>query len=56
MLSGFLRLIPILVLAGIAGLIGESFLGDELGWLIALLIVVISLFIAYVNQSRLELS
>ena len=37
MLSGFLRLIPILVLAGIAGLIGESFLGDELGWLIALL-------------------
>ncbi|NDC33580.1 MAG: PAS domain-containing protein, partial [Burkholderiaceae bacterium] len=54
MLSGFLRLIPILVLAGIAGLIGESFLGDELGWLIALLIVVISLFIAYVNQSRLD--
>ena len=54
MLSGFLRLIPILVLAGIAGLIGESFLGDELGWLIALLIVVICLFIAYVNQSRLD--
>ncbi|NDC21570.1 MAG: hypothetical protein EBZ56_08115, partial [Burkholderiaceae bacterium] len=42
------------MLAGIAGLIGESFLGDELGWLIALLIVVISLFIAYVNQSRLD--
>ncbi|NCX46131.1 MAG: phosphate regulon sensor histidine kinase PhoR [Burkholderiaceae bacterium] len=54
MLSGFLRLIPILMLASIAGLIGESFLGDELGWLIALLIVVISLFIAYVNQSRLD--
>jgi two-component system phosphate regulon sensor histidine kinase PhoR len=54
MLSGFLRLIPILVLAGIAGLIGESFVGDELGWLIALLIVVISLFIAFVNQSRLD--
>ena len=31
MLSGFLRLIPILMLASIAGLIGESFLGDELG-------------------------
>ena len=54
MLFGFLRLIPILVLAGIAGLIGESFLGDTIGWFIALLIIVISLFITYVNQSRLD--
>lgn len=54
MLSGFLRLIPILVLAGIAGLIGEAFLADELGWLLAVFIIVLSLFIAYVNQSRLD--
>ncbi|MEY2889935.1 MAG: hypothetical protein RIQ30_1533, partial [Pseudomonadota bacterium] len=54
MLSGFLRLIPILLLAGIAGLIGESFVGDELGWLLAVFIIVFSLFIAYVNQSRLD--
>ena len=54
MLSGFLRLIPILLLAGIAGLIGESFVGDELGWLFAVFIIVFSLFIAYVNQSRLD--
>ena len=54
MLSGFLRLIPILLLAGVAGLIGESFLRDELGWLLAVFIIVFSLFIAYVNQSRLD--
>ena len=54
MLSGFLRLIPILMLAGIAGVIGESFLRDELGWLLAVFIIVFSLFIAYVNQSRLD--
>ena len=54
MLSGFLRLIPILILAGIAGLIGESFVGDELGWLLAVFIILFSLFIAFVNQSRLD--
>ncbi len=54
MFSGFLRLIPILLVAGVAGLIGESFVGDELGWLLAVFIIVLSLFIAYVNQSRLD--
>ena len=54
MFSGFLRLIPILMLAGVAGLICESFVGDGLGWLLAVFIIVLCLFIAYVNQSRLD--
>ncbi len=55
MLSAFLRLFLIVVLAGVAGLIGKSLLGKDLDWLIALAILGTALFIAYVNQSRLDI-
>ncbi len=55
MLSAFLRLFLIAVLAGVAGLIGKSLLGKDLDWLIALAILGTALFIAYVNQSRLDI-
>jgi two-component system phosphate regulon sensor histidine kinase PhoR len=54
MLTAFFRLLLILVVAGIAGLIGKSLLGAVVGWLIALAILVFSLFIAFINQSRLD--
>lgn len=54
MLTAFFRLLLILVVAGIAGLIGKSLLGGVVGWLIALAILVFSLFIAFINQSRLD--
>lgn len=54
MLTAFFRLLLILVVAGIAGLIGKSLMGSVVGWFIALAILVSSLFIAFVNQSRLD--
>ena len=54
MLTAFFRLLLILVVAGIAGLVGKSLLGGVVGWLIALTILVFSLFIAFINQSRLD--
>ncbi|CAN1521664.1 BaeS Signal transduction histidine kinase [Burkholderiaceae bacterium] len=54
MLTAFFRLLLILVVAGIAGLVGKSLLGGVVGWLIALAILVFSLFIAFINQSRLD--
>jgi two-component system phosphate regulon sensor histidine kinase PhoR len=54
MLSAFLRLTLLLVLAGIAGLLAKSFSSIEIGGLVAILIMAIGLFIAYVNQARLD--
>ncbi len=55
MLSAFLRLLLIAVFAAVAGFIGKSLLGKDLDWLIALSILGVALFIAYVNQGRLEI-
>ena len=55
MLSASLRLILIIFIAGIAGLIIESLFADGWGWIISLLILGVSLFIAYVNQARLDI-
>jgi two-component system, OmpR family, phosphate regulon sensor histidine kinase PhoR len=55
MLAAFLRLLLIAVFAAVAGFIGKSLLGKDLDWLIALAILGIALFIAYVNQSRLDI-
>jgi two-component system phosphate regulon sensor histidine kinase PhoR len=55
MLSAFMRLLLIAVFAAVAGFIGKSLLGKDLDWLIALSILGVALFIAYVNQGRLEI-
>lgn len=55
MLTAFFRLLLTLVVAGIAGLVGKSLLGGVVGWLIALAILVFCLFIAFINQSRLDI-
>jgi two-component system phosphate regulon sensor histidine kinase PhoR len=42
------------LVAGIAGVIGRSLLGDLVGWLIALSILGYSLLSSYINQARLD--
>lgn len=55
MLTAIFRLFLVLVVAGIAGLVGKSLLGDVVGWLIAIAIPVFSLLIAFINQTRLDI-
>lgn len=55
MLTAFFRLFLILLVAGIAGLVSKSLFGNVIGWLIALGILVFSLFIAFINQARLDI-
>lgn len=54
MFYAIFRLITMFLVAGIAGVIGRSLLGDLAGWLIALLILAYSLLSAYINQARLD--
>jgi two-component system phosphate regulon sensor histidine kinase PhoR len=54
MFYAIFRLITIFLVAGIAGIIGRSLLGEIAGWLIALAILGYSLLSSYVNQSRLD--
>ena len=54
MFYAIFRLITMFLVAGIAGVIGRSLLGDLAGWLIALLILAYSLLSAYINQERLN--
>ena len=54
MLYAIFRLITMFLVAGIAGVIGRSLLGDLAGWLIALLILAYSLLSSYINQARLD--
>ena len=54
MFYAIFRLITMLLVAGIAGVIGRSLLGDLAGWLIALLILAYSLLSSYINQARLD--
>ena len=54
MFYAIFRLITIFLVAGIAGIIGRSLLGDLAGWLIALSILAYSLLSAYINQERLH--
>ncbi len=54
MFYAIFRLITIFLVAGIAGVIGRSLLGDLAGWLIALLILAYSLLSSYINQARLD--
>ena len=54
MFYAIFRLITMFLVAGIAGVIGRSLLGDLAGWLIALLILAYSLLSAYINQERLD--
>ena len=55
MFYAIFRLITIFLVAGIAGIIGRSLLGEIAGWLIALAILGYSLLSSYVNQSRLDI-
>jgi two-component system, OmpR family, phosphate regulon sensor histidine kinase PhoR len=55
MFYAIFRLFTIFLVAGIAGVIGRSLLGDLAGWLIALAILGYSLLSSYVNQSRLDI-
>ena len=48
------RLITMFLVAGIAGVIGRSLLGEIAGWLIAFSILAYSLLSAYINQERLD--
>lgn len=54
MFYAIFRLITMFLVAGIAGVIGRSLLGDLAGWLIALLILAFSLLSSYINQARLD--
>ena len=54
MFYAIFRLITMFLVAGIAGVIGRSLLGDLVGWLIALLILAYSLLSSYINQARLD--
>ena len=54
MFYAIFRLITMFLVAGIAGVIGRSLLGDLAGWLIALLILAYSLLSSYINQVRLD--
>ena len=54
MFYAIFRLITIFLVAGIAGVIGRSLLGDLVGWLIALSILGYSLLSSYINQARLD--
>lgn len=55
MFYAIFRLITMFLVAGIAGVIGRSLLGDLAGWLIALLILAYSLLSSYINQARLDI-
>ena len=54
MFYAFIRLITMFLVAGIAGVIGRSLLGEIAGWLIAFSILAYSLLSAYTNQERLD--
>jgi len=54
MFYAIFRLITIFLVAGIAGVIGRSLLGEIAGWLIAFSILAYSLLSAYINQERLD--
>ena len=54
MFYAIFRLITMFLVAGIAGVIGRSLLGDLAGWLIALSILAYSLLSSYINQARLD--
>jgi two-component system phosphate regulon sensor histidine kinase PhoR len=54
MFYAIVRLITMFLVAGIAGVIGRSLLGDLVGWLIALSILGYSLLSSYINQARLD--
>ena len=54
MFYAFFRLITMFLVAGIAGVIGRSLLGEIAGWLIAFSILAYSLLSAYINQERLD--
>jgi two-component system phosphate regulon sensor histidine kinase PhoR len=54
MFYAIFRLITMFLVAGIAGVIGRSLLGDLVGWLIALSILGHSLLSSYINQARLD--
>lgn len=54
MFYAIFRLITMFLVAGIAGVIGRSLLGDLAGWLIALIILAYSLLSSYINQVRLD--
>lgn len=54
MVSAFFRLLAIIFFATIAGLAGKFIFGDDLGWLMAIATLLTGLFIAYLNQSRLD--
>ena len=55
MFYAFIRLITMFLVAGIAGVIGRSLLGEIAGWLIAFSILAYSLLSAYINQERLDM-
>lgn len=55
MFYAIFRLITMFLVAGIAGVIGRSLLGEIAGWLIAFSILTYSLLSAYINQERLDL-
>ena len=54
MFYAIFRLITIFLVAGIAGVIGRSLLGEIAGWLIGLAILGYSLLSSFINQSRLD--
>ena len=54
MFYAIIRLITMFLVAGIAGVIGRSLLGEIAGWLIAFSILAYSLLSAYINQERLD--
>jgi len=55
MFYAIFRLITMFLVAGIAGVIGRSLLGEIAGWLIAFSILAYSLLSAYINQERLDM-
>ena len=54
MFYAIFRLITMFLVAGIAGVIGRSLLGEIAGWLNAFSILAYSLLSAYINQERLD--
>ena len=54
MFYAIFRLITMFLVAGMAGVIGRSLLGEIAGWLIAFSILAYSLLSAYINQERLD--
>jgi len=54
MFYAIFRLITIFLVAGIAGVIGRSLLGEIAGWVIGLAILGYSLLSSFINQSRLD--